>query len=153
MGLGLLGGFVLLRALNVYGDKPWAVGETPLITAMGFFNVTKYPPSLLFIALTLGIGLLLRAFERRGQAPWLVTLAVYGAAPMFFYVFHLYVLKFLYLGAEARWGANQGEYFGFDALWMVWLATVVLALALYPPVKAFAQFKARRRDLAWLKYR
>ena len=71
---------MLLRALNVYGDKPWAVGETPLITAMGFFNVTKYPPSLLFIALTLGIGLLLRAFERRGQAPWLVTLAVYGAA-------------------------------------------------------------------------
>ena len=71
---------------------------------------------------------------------------------MFFYVFHLYVLN-LYLGAEARWGANQGEYFGFDALWMVWLATVVLALALYPPVKAFAQFKARRRDLAWLKCR
>lgn len=152
-GLGLLGGFVLLRALNVYGDKPWAAGETPLQTLMGFVNITKYPPSLLFIALTLGIGLLLlRAFDRRPGAAWLRPLAVFGAAPMFFYVLHLYVLKFLYLGAQARWGNNQGEYFGFDGMGAVWLCTVALAVALYPVVRAFAAFKARRRDLAWLKY-
>lgn len=152
-GLGLLAGFVVLRALNFYGDKPWAAGDTPLQTFMAFVNITKYPPSLLFIALTLGIGLLLlRAFDRRPGAAWLRPLVVFGAAPMFFYVLHLYVLKFLYLGAEALWGRNHGDYFGFDGMAGVWLCTVVLAAALYPVVKAFAAFKARRKDLAWLKY-
>lgn len=153
-GVGLLAGFVVLRAVNVYGDKPWVVGDTALQTVMSFVNVTKYPPSLLFVALTLGVGLLLlRAFERAGaRARWLGPLAVYGAAPMFFYVLHLYVLKFVYLGALAAWGPNQGTVFGFDAMWMVWLATVVLVVALYPAVRAFAAFKARRRDIAWLKY-
>ncbi|MBB3638358.1 DUF1624 domain-containing protein [Variovorax atrisoli] len=152
-GLGLLAGFVLLRALDVYGDKPWAAGGSAVTTLMAFLNITKYPPSLLFIALTMGAGLLLlRAFERRQGAAWLVPLAVYGAAPMFFYVLHLYVLKFLYLGGEAVWGLNQGKFFGFSAMWMVWLASVVLAFALYPAVRAFASLKARRRDIAWLKY-
>ena len=151
--VGLLVGFVALRALNAYGDKPWAAGDSALTTVMAFLNVTKYPPSLLFIALTLGVGLwLLRLFERRQGEAWLAPLAVFGAAPMFFYVLHLYVLKFLYLGAEAIWGPNQGRLFGFDAMWMVWLATGVLAFALYPAVRAFAALKARRRDIAWLKY-
>ena len=152
-GLALLAGFVLLRAANFYGDRPWAAGDSGLATLMSFLNITKYPPSLLFIALTLGVGLLLlRAFERRQGATWLAPLAVYGAAPMFFYVLHLYVLKFLYLGGEAAWGANQGKFFGFDAVWAVWLAAIVLAFALYPAVRAFAALKARRRDIAWLKY-
>ncbi|MBT2333726.1 DUF1624 domain-containing protein [Variovorax paradoxus] len=152
-GLGLLAGFLVLRALDVYGDRPWVAGDTALASAMSFFNVTKYPPSLLFIALTLGIGLLLlRAFERRQGSGWMAWLAAFGAAPMFFYVLHLYVLKFLYLGAEAAWGANQGKVFGFDAIWMVWLCALALAALLYPAVRAFAGFKARRRDIAWLKY-
>ena len=152
-GAGLLSGFVLLRLLDAYGDKPWAAGDSAVATAMAFLNVTKYPPSLLFIALTLGVGLLLlRAFERRQGAAWLAPLAVFGAAPMFFYVLHLYALKFLYLGAEAAWGLNQGGFFGFDAVWMVWLAAAVLAFVLYPAVRAFAALKARRRDIAWLKY-
>ncbi|WP_140631456.1 DUF1624 domain-containing protein [Methylibium rhizosphaerae] len=154
-GLGLLAGFVVLRALDVYGDRPWTAGDTALQTAMGFVNVTKYPPSLLFVALTLGVGLqLLRAFELASdrRRRWLAPLAAYGAAPMFFYVLHLYVLKFLYLGALAAWGPNQGAVFGFDAMWQVWAAAVLLAVLLYPAVRAFAAFKARRRDIAWLKY-
>jgi len=153
-GASLLVGFAVLRAWNGYGDKPWVPGETALATAMSFFNVTKYPPSLLFIALTLGIGLLvLRAFERLpAGSGGLRVLAVFGAAPMFFYLLHLYVLKAMYLGALAAWGPNQGRYFGFDAMWGVWLCTLVLAAVLYPAVKAFGAFKARRRDIAWLKY-
>ncbi len=152
-GLGLLAGFVVLRALDVYGDKPWAAADTTLATAMSFVNVTKYPPSLLFVALTLGVGLLLlRGFERWQRGDGLAWLAVFGAAPMFFYILHLYVLKCLYLGAEAIWGPNQGKVFGFDAVWMVWLCALSLAALLYPAVRAFAAFKARRRDIAWLKY-
>lgn len=157
--VALLLGFVAVRALNGYGDKPWQVGQSSLETLMGFINITKYPPSLLFIMLTLGLGLaLLWAFERVQQANQghlpkaLGWLTVFGAAPMFFYLLHLYVLKFLYLAAVAIWGLNKGSYFGVDTMGQVWLITLAMAAVLFWPVKAFAQLKARRRDIAWLKY-
>lgn len=71
---------------------------------------------------------------------------------MFFYLLHLYVLKALYLLAVAAFGLNQGSYFGFDSIGAVWLMAMALALAVYPPVRWFSALKARRRDLAWLKY-
>ncbi|WP_095108245.1 DUF1624 domain-containing protein [Pseudomonas sp. Irchel 3E20] len=152
-GVAALLGFVLVRLANGYGEKPWAVGDTALHTLMGFFNITKYPPSLLFLTLTLGLGLLLLlAFERAGQRRWLLPLTVLGSAPMFFYLLHLYVLKALYLLAVAAFGLNQGSYFGFDSIGAVWLMAMALALAVYPPVRWFSALKARRRDLAWLKY-
>ncbi len=152
-GLGLLGGFVLLRLLNGYGEKPWSVGATDVQTVMSFFNITKYPPSLLFISLTLGLGLLLLiALERWQERAWLKPLVIFGAAPMFFYLLHLYVLKFLYLIAVAVWGLNQGKYFGFDSVGAVWLCSAVLAVVLFPAVRWFAALKGRRRDIAWLKY-
>lgn len=120
---------------------------------MSLLNITKYPPSLLFLALTLGIGLLLlAAFERRNEGRMVRTLAVFGSAPMFFYLLHLYVLKLLYIAAFAIWGANQGHYFGFASMVWVWAATVVLAVVLFPPTQWFARLKARRRDIRWLKY-
>jgi len=152
-GVGALAGFVLLRALNGYGEKPWQVYDSGMQTLMSFFNVTKYPPSLLFLALTLGVGLLLLlAFERAGHRRWINVLAVFGCVPMFFYLLHLYVLKVLYVACVALFGLNHGNYFGFDSIGAVWLMALVLPLALYPPVHWFARLKARRRDLAWLKY-
>ncbi|WP_112195800.1 DUF1624 domain-containing protein [Pseudomonas sp. LG1E9] len=152
-GMGSLVGFVALRAINGYGEKPWQAYESGVQTLMSFFNVTKYPPSLLFLALTLGIGLLLLlAFERAGHKRWIGVLAVFGAAPMFFYLLHLYVLKVLYVACVALFGLNQGNYFGFDSIGAVWMAALLLPLALYLPVRWFAGLKARRRDLAWLKY-
>jgi uncharacterized membrane protein len=152
-GIVGLAGFLALRFLNGYGEKPWSAGESSMQTLMGFFNITKYPPSLLFLALTLSIGcLLLLGFERAQQRRWLRPLAVFGSAPMFFYLLHLYALKVLYLMAVALFGLNQGNWFGFSSIGAVWLAAVVLAIALYRPVKAFAGLKARRRDIAWLKY-
>jgi len=153
-GVGLLVFFVLLRAANIYGDKPWIASESTLITIMSFVNITKYPPSLLFLTFTLGCGaLLLRWLERcPPDAPWLRILIVFGSAPMFFYILHLYVLKCIYLGGQALFGNNQGDYFGFDAVWQLWLCAAILLPLLYPPVRAFAQLKARRRDITWLKY-
>lgn len=152
-GLIALLGFVVLRLVNGYGEAPWSVYPTVTQTLMSFFNITKYPPSLLFLALTLGCGLLLlRAFERAGQARWISALAVFGAAPMFFYLLHLYVLKLLYLASVALFGRNHGDYFGFDGIAAVWLGAVLLAVSLYLPVRWFARLKARRRDITWLKY-
>ena len=152
-GLALILGFFALRYLNVYGDKPWVSGESAMLTVMSFFNLTKYPPSLLFCAFNLGIGLLLlRAFERCQGARWLQPVVVFGSAPMFFYILHLYVLKFMYLACHAIWGGNKGALFGFDSMQAVWACWLLLPFALYPAVRAFAAFKARRRDLTWLKY-
>ena len=152
-GAGALLGFVALRLLNGYGEAPWTNYSNATQTLMSFFNITKYPPSLLFITLTLGLGLLLlRGFERARQAPWIRTLAVFGAAPMFFYLLHLYVLKVLYMASVGLFGLNQGSYFGFDGIGAVWLTAVLLAAALYLPVRWFAGLKARRRDITWLKY-
>jgi len=152
-GLIALLGFVVLRLVNGYGEAPWSTYPSVTQTLMSFLNITKYPPSLLFLALTLGCGLmLLRAFERAGQARWISALAVFGAAPMFFYLLHLYVLKLLYLASLALFGRNHGDYFGFDGIAAVWLAAVLLAVSLYLPVRWFARLKARRRDITWLKY-
>lgn len=152
-GIGALAGFLLLRLLNGYGEARWQVGETTLRTLMSFFNITKYPPSLLFLALTLGVGLLLlRRFEHLQGSRMIKALSVFGAAPMFFYLLHLYVLKLLYLIGVACFGLNQGSYFGFDGIWAIWLTAMVLSIALYPPVRWFAALKARRRDIGWLKY-
>lgn len=152
-GVAALVGFVVLRAVNGYGEKPWQAYDSGVQTLMSFFNVTKYPPSLLFLALTLGIGLLLLlAFERVGHKRWIAVLATFGAVPMFFYLLHLYVLKILYVACVALFGLNHGNYFGFDSIGAVWLVALLLPLALYLPVRWFADLKARRRDLAWLKY-
>ena len=152
-GTGLLMGFVALRWLNGYGEAQWTNYGNVTHTLMSFFNITKYPPSLLFLTLTLGVGLLLLlAFERAQHHKWLSTLAVLGGAPMFFYLLHLYVLKVLYVFCVAVFGLNHGAYFGFDGIGAVWLTAIALVTALYWPVRWFAGLKSRRRDITWLKY-
>lgn len=142
-----LASFGALRALNVYGDRPWQAGASATETLMAFFNVTKYPPSLLFTALTLGIGLLLLVLLEHKDGKLSSVLAVFGAAPMFFYILHLYVLQLLVRALEAGGIAARME-----SAWPVWPLTALLAFALYPAVRSFAAFKARRRDLRFLKY-
>lgn len=152
-GLGMLAGFMALRLLNVYGDKPWSSHDTPLQTLMSFLNITKYPPSLLFILLTLGVGLLLlNLLEKKQHNRAIQPLVTFGSAPMFYYILHLYVLKLLYLIAVHIWGLNQGDYYGFNHFSSVWVMTLLLLVLLYPIVKRFSSFKARRKDLRWLKY-
>jgi uncharacterized membrane protein len=152
-GVGLLVAFVLIRFANVYGEKPWVHTGDTLRTVMSFLSLTKYPPSLLFLAPSIGLGmLLLAAFERfDGERP-VSTLAILGGAPMFFYIVHLYTLKALYFSAVAIWGLNEGKSFGFDHVWMIWTTAACLAIPLYFPASWFAQFKQRRRDLWWPRY-
>ncbi|AGW93243.1 DUF1624 domain-containing protein [Cupriavidus sp. DF5525] len=149
-----LAGFAVLRVLNGYGqEQKWMPGSDALHTAMSFLNVTKYPPSLLFLLLTLGVGLLLLVWLERAERGWLARrLAVFGAVPMFFYLLHLYVLQLLYQACAHHWGLNQARVFGFDHVWQLWLVAAVLAVLLWPAVRWFAALKARRRDWRWLKY-
>lgn len=153
-GAAMIVGFLILRMLNIYGDTPWFVvpGE-PLRTVMSFLALTKYPPSLLFLLPTLGIGLLLlAAFERANDTRLTHWLAVMGGAPMFFYLFHLYLLRILYLTARAIWGTNHGDIFGVDSLGWVWVWYLGLIVPLYFPTRWFSNLKKQRKDIWWLKY-
>ena len=153
LGIGMIVAFVMLRALNVYGDKPWFHADDPLRTVMSFLALTKYPPSLLFLLSTLGPGaVLLALLERAQQASWLRVLAVVGGAAMFFYIMHIYVLRALYHAAYAIWGPNHGNVFGVDSLVWVWVWYFALLVPLYIPTAWYSRLKARRRDIAWLKY-
>ena len=153
VGVGLLVAFVFIRYLNVYGEKPWVQTGDALRTFMSFMSARKYPPSLMFLMPTLGLGLILLAYFEKVQERWSTAqLAIYGGAPMFFYLLHLYVLKAMYLVAVAIWGANQGTYYGFDNLSGVWLWSLILGVLLFFPTRWFAGLKQRRRDIAILKY-
>ncbi len=153
LGLGLIVGFVVIRYLNVYGDKPWFVAETPLRTVMSFLALTKYPPSLLFLMPTIGTGcLLLALFEQFEGSALMPRLALLGGAPMFYYVLHLYVLKLIYNVALVLYGPTQGTVFGVDQLRWVWIWVFILIPVLYFPTRWFAQLKQRRKDIWWLKY-
>ena len=153
LGLALVIGFVVIRYLNVYGDKPWFQGENTLRTTMSFLALTKYPPSLLFLMPTVGVGcLLLALFEKYEGNRLLPHLAYFGGAPMFFYILHLYVLKAIYNIAVAIYGPTQGKVFGVENLSTVWIWVALLTPVLYFPTRWFAGLKQRRRDIWWLKY-
>ncbi|GAB3041596.1 DUF1624 domain-containing protein [Acinetobacter apis] len=145
--------FFSLRLLNIYGDHVWQTMPTALETLCSFFNLTKYPPSLLFIAWNVGIGLLLLVLlEHLQHQSWLRVLVTFGSVPMFFYIIHLYVLKLMYIAAVAYFGLNQGQYFGFDHVISLWAMSLVLCLLLYPVVSAFSKFKHNNKQIRILKY-
>lgn len=154
LGLGMIAAFILLRMLNVYGDKPWYVVEgDPVRTIISFISMTKYPPSLLFLLPTLGGGaLLLVLFEKINDSKLVAALAVFGAAPMFFYLLHLVVLRILYHSALAIYGPNNGSAYMFDNYHWVLLWYPLMIVPLYIPTAWYSRLKRRRRDIAWLKY-
>ncbi|PTQ12400.1 hypothetical protein CLG96_06040 [Sphingomonas oleivorans] len=154
LGLAMIAAFFLMRGLNVYGDKPWfVVPDDSVRTVMSFLALTKYPPSLLFLLPTLGLGaILLAQFERIEGGRVSGWLSILGGAPMFFYLLHLYVLQLLYQGGMAIWGATHGKFFGVDHLVWIWLWYLGLIVPLYFPTRWFSNLKKRRRDIWWLKY-
>lgn len=145
--------FLVLRSMNTYGDHAWLIMPTSLKTIMSFFNLTKYPPSLLFILFNIGVGLLLLVvLEKQQNQAWIKPLVVYGSVPMFFYILHLLVLKILYSMALKHYGFNHGQYFGFNSVWRLWITAIILSILLYPIVARFAQFKHSNKQIRILKY-
>ena len=152
MGGACLGLLLVLRGFNVYGETlPWTVGESAVQTVMSFVNFTKYPPSLSFLLLTLGVAFLLLAWFERLNNGVTRALEVFGSAPMFFYAFHLYVLLIGYNILLAVFGPTQGEMFGVDDFWWVWVTSALVTLVLYYPTRAFARFK-RTTKQGWVRY-
>ena len=151
LGLGALAALLLLRGFNIYGETlPWSPQSGALLTLMDWVNFTKYPPSLAFLLLTLGAGALILTWFERGVGRLGPALAAFGAAPLFFYLLHLYALLALHQLLLAVFGPNQGTGFGVDHVSTLWLAAALLAFVLYWPTRAFARYK--RRGPAWLRF-
>ena len=143
---------MVLRGFNIYGEElPWTVQDSAIRTVMSFLALTKYPPSLDYLLLTLGIGALaLAALEPRDN--WFTrACATFGGAPMFYYLLHLYVLLGLQRLLVATLGANHGVRYGVDHVWSVWIVALALMPLLYFPCRAFARYK-RTSKQAWVRY-
>ena len=159
--------FVVLRGLNVYGDSSrWRHQASTAATVLSFLNTTKYPPSLLFLLMTLGPVLLaLRAADGDTRG-WMRPALVFGRVPMFYFVLHLPLIHLLAVAAayaryhDAHWMFESpdlahypftpppGWGYGLPVVYAIWFGVV---LALYPVCRWFAGVKQRRRD-AWLSY-
>jgi uncharacterized membrane protein len=153
LSLIMLGSFLLIRAANFYGDSPWVLHDSVGTTVMGFFALTKYPASFLFLAFTLSFaGLALILFERLETKIVVRRLAEFGSGAMFFYIMHLYILKAIYISLVAIFGLNHGDYYGVNhPVWViVW--TLALSLPLGAITIYFVRFKERHRNLKWLSY-
>lgn len=156
--------FVVLRFFNIYGDpSPWAVQRTTALSVISFFNVSKYPPSLMYLCMTIGPGLILLSAVGKVNNAFTRMLIVYGNVPFFYYVLHFYLLrvfnvilffvqgygvdkmitpKSIMLFRPVEYGVNL---FGVYVVWLLVIAT------LYLPCRWFSNYK-KTHNQWWLSY-
>jgi uncharacterized membrane protein len=162
-GLAATVGFVAMRLANGYGDPaPWSAQRTPALTVASFLNVSKYPPSLLFLLMTLGPICAALALTERLRGRVARRLRVYGEVPLFFYIGHIYVahavamlLALVQVGQLRRIpvvsdpaAIPPGYGLGLAGVYACWALVVVL---MYHPCRWFARLKATR-SWWWLRY-
>jgi uncharacterized membrane protein len=172
--------FVILRVTNSYGNPAvpsidGAMGHFQLSAdaswrdaLIGFLNVEKYPPSLMYLLMTLGIGALILAWYQRfdagvplGRVHRIVH--VFGLVPFAFYVLHLFLIHSLALlvalatGQPSQWLGWGGTFpaerpaqygYGLPAVYLFCIAALGV---LYVVCKKIAAFKARSRSW-WLLF-
>lgn len=162
LGLALTMAFVLLRFSNLYGDPgKWAAQPQTGFTLISFLNLAKYPPSLLFLLMTLGPGMIFLGLFDGATPEKLKCLLVFGRVPFFYYFLHFTLIHAL----AALWhqlqygradlgtiGAAPAPPGAGDSLPVVYLIWIGVVLAVYPVCRWFAELKRRRRDLTWLSY-
>jgi uncharacterized membrane protein len=168
LGLGAIALFIVLRFINIYGDPaPWGTQKSALFTVLSFLNTTKYPPSLLYILMTLGPVLLLLAYLERPLNAITSRILVFGRVPMFFYLVHipfihgLGILGAMFTGFPPTVMVNlttwvtanpqlKGYGFSLPVVYLIW---IIVLLLLFPICKWYGNYKqAHQRDQKWLSY-
>jgi uncharacterized membrane protein len=169
-GILLTAAFIVFRSINGYGDpSPWSVQGSAAMTVVSFLRTTKYPPSLMFVLMTLGPALLVMAWLDRLRLRPNHPLVVIGRVPMFYYVLHFWLAHVLAaLAAAVRYGGASLAFlfsplpsmggsralfppdFGYP-LWITYAAWIAVVLLMYPLCRWYAALKARRADW-WLGY-
>jgi uncharacterized membrane protein len=166
-GTLLIAAFVALRAINVYGDPSrWRAQASTVATILSFLNTTKYPPSLLFLLMTLGPALLVLRAVDAGTPRALRPAVVFGRVPMFYYALHFFLIHLLaVVVCGVRYGAAHwmfespdlahypfspppGWGYSLPLVYAIWIALVI---ATYPLCRWFAGVKQRSAS-PWLGY-
>ncbi|MBC7828620.1 MAG: DUF1624 domain-containing protein [Chitinophagaceae bacterium] len=164
LGAAMLLLFVIVRALNGYGDSAhWSYQRNPFYTFLSFIKVTKYPPSMLFVCLTIGIALIALSFLENIRNRFTKWMTVYGRVPFFYYVLHLYLIHALCVIAFflSGYGADdivsrqtpflfRPPQFGYQLpiVYGIWLIVVLL---LYPVCRWYNKYKSNHHQW-WLNY-
>lgn len=166
LGLGAIALFFVLRGLNVYGDLvPWQAQETTAKTILAFLNVTKYPPSLVFLLITIGPSLLFLYAIEAVKNKITDFMLVFGRVPFFYYFIHVLVIHVLAIIGILIFGGHWTDMiltaetfqnaalinYGYP-LFVVYIVWIGIVLLLYPFCKKYMVYKANNRDKWWLSY-
>lgn len=159
--------FIVLRYTNLYGDPvKWAAQKDAFFTFLSFIKVNKYPPSLLYVLLTVGSALLFLSFTEKLKGGIVNVVSVYGRVPMFYYLIHIYVIHLVAIIASAFtpgqdwkiWFLKQpiwfttnlkGYGFSLPVAYLIWIAIVI---AMYPLCKRYDAYKQTNKGKWWLSY-
>jgi len=166
LGWMIIGFFLIVRATNIYGDPAkWSIRNNILYSILSFINTTKYPPSLLFLCMTIGPGLIFLAYTEGIQNRLTRIITVYGRVPLFYFVVHFYILHFVSMllffarGHTLQEGLNApkgfpvnfiipGDGYRLTIVYLVWIGIVLL---MYPLCKWYGDYKVRKKWW-WLSY-
>lgn len=164
IGLGAVLLFAALRFLNVYGDSfPWEKQSTAFYTFLSFINLTKYPPSLDFCLLFLGIMFLLFSVLENRRNKLTDIVSVYGKVPLFYFIAHWYIihpvlLLLIFLQgfnvSDLTFGFNFGRPEGYAGLQLgaVYLLWIIVVIVFYPLCKWYWAYKQNHPEIKFLKY-
>ena len=160
--------FMALRATNMYGDPdPWSKQKDSVFTILSFLNTHKYPPSLLYMCMTIGPALLFLAIFSKARNKLVSIISVYGRVPFFYYIIHFYLIHlisaicFFVRGHSFAEGIKSGLP-GFNpnfvepgegfSLWIVYAIWLGVIIVMYPVCKWYDRYKSAHRDNKWLSY-
>ena len=158
--------FLIVRFLDIYGDpNPFSMQKSLSSTIMDFFNTTKYPPSLLFILMTIGPSLLVLAYVEKIKNKITDFFIVFGRVPLFYYFLHILVIHILAIiilifnGGDFTIMLNMTPYLGDQQqlveygypMWVVYLIWFVVILILYPLCYKYMKYKSSSNKW-WLSY-
>jgi uncharacterized membrane protein len=159
--------FIVLRYSNFYGDPvKWTTQKNLFFTFLSFIKINKYPPSLLYILITLGPALVFLAITEKFRGRMVQVISVYGRVPMFYYLIHIYVIHLIALIVSAilpgqHWSiwilkdpiwfttGLKGYGFSLPVAYIIWIAVVV---GLYPLCKRYDKYKQTHKEKWWLSY-
>lgn len=167
LGAALVIFFAILRYSNLYGDPhPWTEQKNQLYTFLSFLNVHKYPGSLLYMSVTVGIAILFLGLIDRIRNGFTNVMVVFGRTAFFYYIAHLYLIHIIYMILFFIRGhsmqdaiasmqnlpflfAIPGEGYGLGIVYLVWIVVVIL---LYPLCKWYDNYKRNHKEKWWLSY-
>lgn len=166
IGLAAIVLFFVIRGMNSYGDPvPWTHYDDLSRSLMSFLNPSKYPPSLLFLLMTLGPSLIFLANSENLKGQVVNFFCTFGRVPFLFYILHLYLIHLIALVFAqlsgfgwrvmilANWVSDSPALKGYGfGLWVVYAIWIGVVLSLYPLCKRFAAYKVNHKEKWWLSY-